>query len=235
MTALTEYELKPADVEFLLTIRDIEQNPKDYDNTEPGETVANVSVLREETSLTKSQVAYRARDGENGRGFDEEDMGILRVHPPTVESGTFGPRSVELTDKGRKVVSEVEAERGGSGGGGAPVSDAKIDELEQDISELRSAVENISESIEEIERSQMGAVDAEVADRVMASLRLFPRHQLILSEIFGIDMDELAEANDHDSIDKDDLRQDILKTLAEAEESGETDSPGADPESVLDE
>jgi len=234
MTALTEYELKPADVEFLLTVKDIEQNPNDYDNTEPGKSVANVSVLREETSLTKSQVAYRARDGENGRGFASDDMGILRVHPPTVESGSFGPRSVELTDKGRKVVSEVEAQRGSPGGGGSSAPDPRIDELEQEISELSSSLENISESIAEIEQSQMGAIDTDVADRLTAALRLFPRHQFVLSEIFGVDMDRLAEADDLDSVDTDELRQEILMTLSEAADSDEVESGAGDAEDILD-
>ncbi|MFC6770030.1 hypothetical protein ACFQDD_00575 [Halorubrum pallidum] len=234
MTALTEYELKPADVEFLLTVKDVEQNPNDYDNTEPGKTVANVSVLREETSLTKSQVAYRARDGENGRGFASDDMEILRVHPPTVESGSFGPRSVELTDKGRKVVSEVEAERGTPSGGGSSAPDPRIDELEQDISELSSTLENISESIAEIEQSQMGAIDTDVADRLTAALRLFPRHQFVLSEIFGVDMDRLAEADDLDAVDTDELRQEILMTLSEAADSDDAGSSDGDPEDILD-
>ncbi|WP_128904820.1 hypothetical protein [Halorubrum amylolyticum] len=234
MTALTEYELKPADVEFLLTVKDIEQNPNDYDNTEPGKSVANVSVLREETSLTKSQVAYRARDGENGRGFASDDMGILRVHPPTVESGSFGPRSVELTDKGRKVVSEVEAERSSPSAGSGSVSDPRIDELEQEISELSSNLENISQSIAEIEQSQMGAIDTDVADRLTAALRLFPRHQFVLSEILGVDMDTLAEADDLDSVDKDELRQEVLMTLSADAESDVTESGADDPEDILD-
>ena len=234
MTALTEYELKPADVEFLLTIRDIEQNPQDYDNTEPGETVANVTVLRDETSLTKSQVAYRAREGENGRGFAEDDMGLIRIHPPTVEGGSFGPRSVELTDHGLKVAAEIESQRGGSGDGGAAVSDAQINELEQQISDLESQVENISESIEEIQRSEMGAIDADVADRISAALRFFPRHQFILSEVIGVDMNALANADDLDSVDKDELRREILDTLSEGKRDGDGEASGADPESVLD-
>ncbi|MFD1571842.1 hypothetical protein [Halorubrum laminariae] len=225
MTALTEYGFKPADVEFLLTVQNLENNPTDYDNTDPGKAPANVSAIREETSLTKSQVAYRAREGENGRGFAEDDMGLLRVHPPTVQSGAFGPRSVELTDKGRKVISEIRAERSGSAGGDSGATSAEINELEQQISELQNDLENISESLETIQRSRMGAIDSEMADRLTASLRLFPRHQFILSEILGLDMEELAEAGDLDTVDKDELRREVLETLAgEGElESGELD------------
>ncbi|WP_283402485.1 hypothetical protein [Halorubrum sp. DM2] len=236
MTTLREYGLKPADVEFLLTVQDIENSPQDYDNTEPGETPANVTVIREETSLSKSQVAYRSRDGESGRGFATDDMGLLRVHPPTVESGQFGPRSVELTDQGRRVASEVRAERSDSMDSDGAVAEAEIDELERQVSELQEDIEKISETLEKIDRSQMGAIDSDMADRLTAALRFFPRHQFILSEVMGIDMDALSDAGDLDSVDKDELRQEVLETLSAASDGGGSgDSAGGGSASLADE
>lgn len=233
MTALTDYDLKPADVEFLLTVQDLESNPQKYDNTEQGKAPANVSAIREETSLTKSQVVYRSRDGDNGRGFAEDEMGLLRVHPPTVESGSFGPRSVELTDKGRKVVSEVRAERTGATGEDAGATSAEVNELEQQVSELQDEVEKLSESLAQIQRSQMGAVDSDLADRLNASLRLFPRHQFVLSEIMGIDLDLLADADDLDTIDVDRIRRDTFETLSGDGGGGSSGTTGDDPSSLV--
>ena len=59
--------------------------------------------------------------------------GLIHVHSPTVESGSYGPRSVELTDKARKVASVVAAQRGGSNVGSDLVSEARINELEHDV------------------------------------------------------------------------------------------------------
>ena len=69
MTPITESESKLADVEVLSTTQDIEQKSNDYDKTEPGKMIVDVSVLRNETSLTKSQIAYRVQEGEDNRDF----------------------------------------------------------------------------------------------------------------------------------------------------------------------
>jgi hypothetical protein len=47
---------------------------------------------------------------------------------------------MELTDKGRKVVSEVEAERGSQSGGVGFVSEPRIYKLEQDISDIHQGL-----------------------------------------------------------------------------------------------
>jgi len=207
MSVLTDYGLKENDVEFLLTIQDVEQNPTEYDNTGPGETVANVTVLKQNTDLSKSQIDYRARQGEDSRGLAEEGLNLIRSHAPTIENTGYGPRSVELTEKGERVVAEIKdlrsqgpPQQGGSSG----ASSERIEELEAEVAELREAVENNSERVETFGQNRMGAIGGDMSAKLEAISRAFPKHDFVLSEVLGVDMDAVAAADldDEESIRK---------------------------------
>ena len=94
MSVLTDYGLKDPDVEFLLAVHQIEQNPTEYDNTDVGKTVANVTSIREASDLTRSQIDYRVSPGDGGRGFGESGMNFLRTYEATIEGS-------QITDDAR--------------------------------------------------------------------------------------------------------------------------------------
>ena len=201
---LTDYGLKDPDVEFLLAVHQIEQKPTEYDNTDVGETVANVTSIREASDLTRSQIDYRVSPGDGGRGFGEAGMNFIRTYEATIEGRNFGPRSVELTEKGERVVAEIKEMRsGGSGqsGGSEVASSDRIAELEARVSEHESLLENFSEMAEQvhtIEQDEMGGVNSEMATQIRAASNAIPHHQFVFSEVFGIGIEDMREVNEDD-------------------------------------
>lgn len=224
MGVIVEYNLSNKDVMFLKTVRDIEQNPQDYDNTEPGETSANVTAIRKSSDLSKTEVDYRARSGGDSRGFGQEGMGLIVSHPPVMEDHSFGPRSVELTDKGYRVVGEIEQEEGSTDGGGSTVNDDRIDQLEESISTIENEIENISEVLEDYDESQMGAIDEQTANRLGLLLRVFPTHQFIFEHIFGTDPAELQQVGSEDTEAINEVRKEVFRTLASSTDAANRSS-----------
>lgn len=196
MSVLTEYGLKEPDVEFLLAVHHIEQKPTEYDNTDVGQKVANVSSIREATDLTRSQIDYRVKPGENGRGFDEDEMNLLRTYEATIEGQTIGPRSVELTEKGARVIAEIRDERLGSGreGNRDSVSPERVDELETQLSEVQNQLENLSDTMAEITQGQTDKIDENLGIKLKSILRTYPQHHYMLTEVFGMDLEDLKAA-----------------------------------------
>ena len=204
MSVLTDYGLKEPDVEFLLAVSRIEKNPTEYDNTDVGETVANVTSIREASDLTRSQVDYRVSPGEGGRGLAEGGMNFIRAYEATIEGRNFGPRSVELTEKGERIVAEIKEMRSGTGvssGGNDGVSSDRISELEAQVSEMQAKIENFSataEKVDEIDRSEMGAIDSEMSTQLRATSNAISHHQLVFKEVFGIGIDEMRSLSEDD-------------------------------------
>jgi hypothetical protein len=233
MGVIIDHDLSAADVNFLLTVRNILENPQDYDNTEPGETAANVTSIRSETDLSKTQVAYRCRDGDDSRGFGESGKGWLRTHGPSIEGKRFGPRSVELTDKGYKIVSEIEQSQSSNGAETDPdsgVSGEEIARINEELSDIQESIENITDDLEGIQESETGAVDADMASKLKAISRAVPQQQFIFSEVFGIDMEAVQET---EVGDEDGIRQLRVAAYNHLTQSLEADD-GVDLEAVLD-
>lgn len=231
MGVIIDHDLSAADVNFLLAVRDILENPQNYENTDSGETAANVTSIRSETDLSKTQVAYRCRDGEDSRGFGESGKGWLRTHGPSIEGKRFGPRSVDLTDKGYKIVSEIEQSQSSAGGETDPangVSGEEIARINEELSEIHESIENITAELESIQESKTGAVDAELASKLDAISRAVPQQQFVFTEVFGIDMEDVQNTpvDDEDGIQQ--LRVAAYNHLTESIKQRD------DPESELD-
>ncbi|WP_141212562.1 MULTISPECIES: hypothetical protein [unclassified Halorubrum] len=227
---ITDYGLKEDDVEFLSTVKQIEENPTEYDNTDPGETVANVTVLKQVSGLSKNQIDYRAREGDDSRGLADDGLNLIRSHGPRVEGKGFGPRSVELTDKGHRVVAEIKESRSsgdGREGGSGAASSAEIEELRTEVSELRETVENLSEDMETIKQNRTGAIGGNLGAKLEAIARAFPQQNFVLTEVLGIDMDAVAAADIDDEQALRELRVSAYNHLTESID--EADSEQLDP------
>jgi hypothetical protein len=235
MGVIIDHDLSAADVNYLLTVRDILENPQDYDNTEPGETAANVTVIRNETDLSKTQVSYRSRDGDDSRGFGESGKGWLRTHGPSIEGKRFGPRSVELTDQGYKLVAEIEQSQSPGAGEADPangVSGEEIARINEELSDIRESIENISADLQAIQESETGAIDAEMASKLDAISRAVPQQQFVFSEVFGIDMADVqaTAVDDEDGIQQ--LRVAAHNHLTQSITEGDGVDDSADHETV---
>ncbi|SNR57404.1 dynamitin family protein [Halorubrum vacuolatum] len=219
MSVITDYKLRDPDIQFLLAVKEISENPNEYEFTDQGKTPANAAALRRETGLSKTQIDYRVKRGE--RGFAEDGMKLLRTHAPMInDEGGYDPRSVELTDKGERVVAEIRDVLSGSSGGGdggglgedAEAIREEIEALKNEVSELRSELEKKSEALDQIEASETGALSSEYVDRLEAVLGAVPFQQIALKHVLGVDIDHL-EAADKDDREIERLRKEVLATL----------------------
>ena len=135
-------ELKLKDKEVMRAIRDINNAPAKYDGTDRAEVPANKPLIAKVSGLSKDAVEYRLTQA----GLGEDGMGLLTTFPPSVEGRQFGPKSAELTDKGIRVLSELD-ERDVEESG-------QLDE--EAIKQLRARVE----SLESTEFAEDGEVSA---------------------------------------------------------------------------
>ena len=134
-----EHDLSFTDIRFLRIVRDINANPDAYEGTDKGERPASTGAIITASDLSESAVRYRL-GGSRSRGFEE--MGLTKIHEAEFdeETRTFGAKSVELTQEGVDILTEIGdmSETGGSEGGG----DTDVPEL---VKQLRGRVEKLEE------------------------------------------------------------------------------------------
>ncbi|MDH5021717.1 hypothetical protein [Halobacterium rubrum] len=222
-------DLEHKDIEFLEAVRAINADPDAYEETDPGEVAANSTSIRSATNLSRSEIKYRmGADPDDYRGFGEEGLGLLRIHSASLENGRFGPKSAELTERGVEVLDEAKSRVrfGGAPGqateeGTAETADqmaeleAEVEALQQNIADVAESVQSVNETLSRFEDRDRGALDSEFADKLNAVLKALPRHDQALSEVLGVDLDQLGSDLDDDQ--KQALRAGVLDTLQTAE------------------
>ena len=236
-----ETDLDVDDITFLRTAREINANPEDYSDqlTSAGAVPATISAIRNETDLSQNQLNYRMRAGDNSRGF--VDRGLIDVHPAEVrDDGSYGPKSVELTEKGeRRLDAAMRAH--GLGQLAAPELhhqelvdlEDDVDALTREVAGLRQAVEGVredlaavSESVSNAEGRPHGFTDEETATQLDAVTEGFPVIDRALENLLGVPMDELAKRRGNlDDEDYAELRQEVAKfhqtMLGESDDGGD--------------
>lgn len=238
MTTSKPSDLSLKDIRFLRAVRDINSDPSNYEETDPGKTAANITAVTRATSLSKDEVDYRMTPGPNKKGFGTDQMGLIRIHEAQIEGGTFGPKSAELTEKGEKMLSNaIEA----LGLGDADTSetadqeriaevDARTSELMEKLSRVEGAVEeldeainDVSEVVQDMEDSEMGALDSRVAQKLNVLINALPLHNLALESVLGVDMDKIKdiEGDELDQETRQELREDVRETLNIEGEGGD--------------
>ena len=193
-----------------------------------GEVPANTTSLQEATDLSRGEVQYRMGGKDHHRGFQEDGLGLIRAYDPSMVNGSLGPKSVELTEKGVRVLNEVEGQPpfvkpGADDADRQPGTPPEyLDELEEDVRTLeenldavRESVQDLSESLSRIEDSKEGALDDEFVGKLNAVLNALPRHDQALTEVLGVDLEQLG--SELEAGEKRALRTDVLETLQTAE------------------
>ena len=142
-------ELKYKEKEVMRAIRDINSAPAKYSGSDRAEMPANKPLIAKVSGLSKDSVEYRLSQS----GLGEDEMGLIKVHPPSVEGRKFGPKSAELTDKGIRVLSALD-EREES-------STETIDQ--EELKQLRAR-------IDAIESTEFGGEDDVSAGKVVGQL-----------------------------------------------------------------
>jgi uncharacterized small protein (DUF1192 family) len=151
MANKTKSDLSHEDIIFLKTVQEIEDNPSNYRGTDKSLEPANTSVIVDICDLAVDQIRYRMKPSPNGRGF--ESLGLAELYDPKLlENGALGPRSISLTDEGRKKIvdwekryGEIEAD---------DWDQSTVEEIEVEISQLRSEVDRLDSELARRERAE---------------------------------------------------------------------------------
>jgi hypothetical protein len=142
-------ELTLTDVEFLQTVKDVNNHPEKYNHTDKGERPANSKSIRLASSLNANQVSYRMGGNSNSRGFAESDNYLINTYEPVKNDSGFGPRSANLTEKGENMLKKAQEQVNEISG----ISRAEFEELQEKVDEIRelhSRIDEIWSSIEYI-------------------------------------------------------------------------------------
>jgi len=234
-------DLSTTNVRFLRVIRNINTNPDEYDNTNKGEKPANTTAIRKASDFSRNQINYRLAP-DRGTDFTDSGEGLLKIHPASIDDdGGFGPKSVELTQKGLDVLStyaapddDFDPDEYGSDSEVISQLHARVRALE-DYSQvgderLGSKVEDNTESIERVEakldelitevralrQSEWGAVDDEKAENLGRVLSRAPAMMYAFTVLLEIDIDEIVDTGGYDSHEIDEIRKNLSSVLESA-------------------
>jgi len=219
-------DLSVRDIKFLRAIRDINANPEAYEDTDKGAVPANKTSISKATELGKKEVGYRL-GGNHSRGFEDGDEPLIVSHDPEVieSENRFGPRSAELTEHGIELLSEFEAS--GYMGGGESEDEpetikqlrARLDALESNSGsqgvdeEVGGRIEQLEAEVEAMKQSQWGAVDEKFHTDLDKTVNRLPPMFYILANVFGVDVDRVAEEAPYDEATLAEVREAVVETL----------------------
>lgn len=242
-----ETDLTLADVEFLRTVRDINANPEEYDQTDVGERPANITSLKSVLlkgsgtldDWTEGKLDYRMREGKRGwLKSDEGSLNLVVLHQgqsdPTAPSG-YIVRSVELTERGKRKVAKAEEEWGfESSPSTSKDTDTgalrvEVDQHSDQIAELEETLASVQEELEEmneylsyIRENKAGALDNETADHLEMVFDLNLRHERLLKMVMNVDTDPLKKGTNPSDSDIQAVQNDLV-SWAEEQSVGQAD------------
>jgi len=224
MSTPPDTDLGLKDIRFLKAIRDISENPEKYPHTDTGKVPATKTALREATELDEDSLRYRLRT-DRSKLAEDGGAGYIRIRSPTVnDDGSFGPKSVELTDEGYEVLeAELEerdlvmagvqhGEQSGEQGGSGEL-EAAVATLEERLASVEAKLDRVLELVNEWESSSTGALDPDQTRALQAMTDAVPAHDRALKAL-GVEGDEITDAEE---LDPDAVRQQVQATLLEAE------------------
>lgn len=241
-------DLSFKDIRFLRTVRDINASPEAYERTEKGEVPASTGAIITASDLSEGEVRYRM-GGSQCRGFEE--MGLTIVHEAEFDEETkmFGAKSVELTQDGIDVLTELSEEdaafegeddegdepevlkqlRGRveklekrSVGGGSDGSD-----FSREIKSLRNDIERLETKIDGAREDPWGSLDDDAVEHTKTAISRVNAVFYILQTVFGIDVERRAEEGSYPSEDAIEVeRVEIVDRLHSAEYVDGAESEG---------
>ena len=146
-------DLTMKDIRFLMAVRDINENPEEYEDTQLGEAAANTTSIRKATSLSTGEVRHRLNEKSD---VADEELGAVTLHKAQPTDGGLGPKSVELTQDGERLLRHALASREIGDHDPTDVATAeRVSKLEARIKELEKIVWSYPNQIEENRMVQM--------------------------------------------------------------------------------
>jgi TolA-binding protein len=194
----SQERLSHEDVKFMKAVQEIEDNPNKYRKLEITNGRVNTSVLRDilGEGFTDRMVRYRMVPGERGL----EDSGLVRLYDPEVQpDGSVGPRSIELTDKGRKAILDWEKRHGEMDADSWDTT--TVERMEMEISQLRSEVDRLDSELARQERAETseGTDTGELQELRQDIQALTSRVDVIAGRVQSFDDDKFGAINDHET------------------------------------
>lgn len=133
-------DLSLADIEFLQAVRDINNNPNKYPETDRTEVPANTAAIKKATELSADQVSYRMGGNANSRGLEEPSEPLIEPVDAVPTDRGYSPRAARLTSYGMDTLTD--AQKIGSRLEG--VSRADLDRINQRLEylEIKSNIQD---------------------------------------------------------------------------------------------
>jgi hypothetical protein len=196
-------DLSLKDIEFLKAVRDINTNPDDYPAASEGAKPANTTTLRNATSLTRQEIKHRLHEKSDIAG---EEVGLIEIYDPPVTESGFGPKAVELTLRGDRLLEDALAKHGL--GNYHPKDVATADR----IAGLESRLDGLEDAIQELRQQMDDEVvfdGPEDSDDWEAMVRA---HDLLFRALLGTS----GSAYDDINVDEDEVAAEVLAKLQNA-------------------
>jgi len=230
-------DLSTTNVRFLRVIRNINTNPDEYEATDVGKMPANTTAIRKASDFTRNQINYRLAP-ERGTDFTESGMGLLKIHPASIdEDGGFGPKSVELTQKGLEVLSSYAADddfdpdefgsdsevisqlharlralEDHSQVGGKRMG-AKVAENAEGVERIEEKLDELIEEVSALRNSEWGAVDNAKAENLDRFLSRAPAMLYAFTILLEIDIDEIVDVGGYSDDEIAEVRRNLSTLL----------------------
>jgi len=199
-------DLTVKDVRFLMAVRDINENPEEYEGTDPGVAAANTTSLRNATSLSKGEIRHRLNEKSD---IAADELGVVTLYDAPMTDQGYGPKSVELSQNGERFLEHALAARGIGDRDPADVATAdRISSLEMRIEEL----EDTLDLYRKMTRSHLFK-DEDASPEHEILLR---SHDLLFQSLVG----EPGRAYEDENITKDRLAKKVLRRLHKVAEEG---------------
>ena len=233
------------DIEFLRTVRQINVNPDEFEGTEGGEVPATTSAIRLGSTLSRGEVKYRI---DNGNRILNE--GLIEIHAAEFDSETrtFGPKSIELTERGRERLEQLEGDslpdesnaqlanlstrvaelEDVVGGSDQEAIVAELEAVRESITELEAQVDAISESVATMEQSQWGGLSDERIEDVSTLIKKTPAMQYAFGAVFGVDINEIVEGGSYTDREAASVQEHAFEVLSEAATESEQQEAARD-------
>lgn len=239
-------DLSLVDVEFLRTVRDINANPDAYEATDAGEVPATTSAIRVGSDLSRGEVKYRV---DQGNRLLEDRLITLYEAEFDPESRTFGPKSVEVTERGIEALSTFDS--GGDKSEAIRQLESRIDRLENadfgdevdatqvsaELQSIRGSLESIqgevnqlSKELESVRSAAWGAIDEDIAGDLDSVLRKTPAMIYLFSALFGTDVGYVAEEGMFDEDELHEAKRSVLDELGVESGAAVADQQGEQSE-----
>ena len=144
----------------------------------------------------------RESDKADARGFAQGGAEYIETYSASMTETGWGPRSCEITEAGREILSEV-SDKFQTGldvvpGDGEFIEEERVAEIEAEIERLDNQfatlgdrLGEISDQLEQIQNNEFGGVDSETTEKIEAVMDAMVTFNNFFRFVFAADVEDL--------------------------------------------